>query len=434
MNIIIGAGLTGLSTAYHLESDDYVVFEARQEVGGLCTSRNLDGFTFDITGHVLHFKHDYTHSLASNLLAGNLHKVRRRSSIFFEGILVPYPFQMNLYSLPEDVKAECLEGVYEAARKPMTRRAESFEEWILASLGKGIAKHFMIPYNEKLWTVHPREMSTTWLKGFVPEPDVEAIVEGAEYDCKDRHVGYNAEFWYPLEGGIGTYPQAFLPFVDNLHLGVSVESIDVAGRTVLAGGERHRYSNLVSTAGVVDLVDMLEQAPEEIVASAQRLRANAVYSILLGIARPRLSEKHWIYVPQKELAPYRIGIPSNLSPKMAPEGTSSMCVEVAFRGDLGLSVPDLVERTIQDLKTMGLLRVDDEILVAEAVETPRAYVIYDFARDASLELIQDYLRAHRIYSIGRYGSWEYSTMEDAVLAGKETAELLSGQSAASAAA
>ena len=42
--VILGAGLAGLSTAYHLKKD-YEIYEKEGEVGGLCRSKNIDGFT-----------------------------------------------------------------------------------------------------------------------------------------------------------------------------------------------------------------------------------------------------------------------------------------------------------------------------------------------------------------------------------------------------
>ena len=55
MILIVGAGLAGLSTAYHLSGLPYRLYEREQEVGGLCRSYKKDGFTFDYTGHLLHF-------------------------------------------------------------------------------------------------------------------------------------------------------------------------------------------------------------------------------------------------------------------------------------------------------------------------------------------------------------------------------------------
>jgi UDP-galactopyranose mutase len=55
---ILGAGLAGLSTGYYLEKagrKDYAIFEKYKVVGGTCRSEKVDGFTFDYTGHFLHF-------------------------------------------------------------------------------------------------------------------------------------------------------------------------------------------------------------------------------------------------------------------------------------------------------------------------------------------------------------------------------------------
>ena len=56
MILIVGAGLAGLSTAYHLRGVPYKILEREREVGGLCRSYVKDGFTFDYTGHLLHFR------------------------------------------------------------------------------------------------------------------------------------------------------------------------------------------------------------------------------------------------------------------------------------------------------------------------------------------------------------------------------------------
>ncbi len=424
MIVILGAGLAGLSAAYHLHSKDYVLFDPNDAVGGVCNTFYQDGFTFDGVGHVMHFKQPYTLDLASKLLKGNLHKVRRKSSIYFDGAFVPYPFQMNLFRLPHDVKMECILGAIQARYERSRGETSNFAEWILASLGEGIAKHFMFPYNEKIWTVHPSEMTTSWLGGFVPEPDLQAILEGAVRDRENGLIGYNAEFWYPLRGGIQVYPQAFEQHVENIRLRTPVERVDVGRRAALAGGEWHPYNTLVSTAPIFKLIGMIEDAPEEIIRAAARLRANSVYSVLVGVDRPNISDQHWIYFPQKDLMFYRIGIPSNLSPHMAPEGTSSICAEIAYRGGLGLSERELIDRTLADLRKTGLLKSDDRVVTTRAVHFPVAYVLYDHLRDSSLKTIMEFLRAHGILSTGRYGAWEYSSMEDAVLEGKQAAELV----------
>ena len=41
--------------------------------------------------------------------------------------------------------------------------------------------------------------------------------------------------------------------------------------------------------------------------------------------------------------------------------------------------------------------------------------------------IQKYLQEKQIFSIGRYGNWEYAAMENAIFQGMETADLINGK-------
>ena len=55
---------------------------------------------------------------------------------------------------------------------------------------------------------------------------------------------------------------------------------------------------------------------------------------------------------------------------------------------------------------------------------PVAYVLFDHAYAAARATVLDYLSAQGIQTAGRYGSWEYSSMEDALLSGREAARAL----------
>ena len=49
----------------------------------------------------------------------------------------------------------------------------SFGEWIDWSFGAGISRHFMRPYNRKMWGVDLDEMSAEWTTWSVPVPTLE---------------------------------------------------------------------------------------------------------------------------------------------------------------------------------------------------------------------------------------------------------------------
>ena len=71
MNVVIGAGLSGLSAAYHMGSG-YKVLEREDEVGGLCRSVTTRGYTFDLAPHIFFTGSQYVNGLVNELLNGDL--------------------------------------------------------------------------------------------------------------------------------------------------------------------------------------------------------------------------------------------------------------------------------------------------------------------------------------------------------------------------
>ncbi len=203
---ILGAGLAGLSAAIHLSGAGCEVFEREDRPGGLCRSRHVRGYVFDYGPHVFYTKSAFVKTFVSSLLkkGGNrLVGKPRRAYIYLDGIYVKYPFEANLYPLPEKIKRECIVGAKN--RKPS--RGKSFSNWILSTFGKGIARHYMAPYNSKIWKYPLEMMGTDWIAGRVPAPSLRDIIAGANESGK-KEFGGNRYFHYPLFGGTGAIPAA----------------------------------------------------------------------------------------------------------------------------------------------------------------------------------------------------------------------------------
>jgi UDP-galactopyranose mutase len=65
---------------------------------------------------------------------------------------------------------------------------------------------------------------------------------------------------------------------------------------------------------------------------------------------------------------------------------------------------------------------EDPVLVANQVDMPYAYVVYDHDRPARVALIRKWLDDQDIVLAGRYSEWEYYNSDHAFLAGKRAAE------------
>ncbi len=436
MIVILGAGLAGLAAAGQLRRagrTDLRVLERESRPGGLCRSEQVDGYTFDYTGHFLHFRRPEVQSWVSGLIGENLQKVIRRAWIYSQGVYTPYPFQANTHGLPSDVVKECVLGFIDATvEAKIAGRAgsttddpdQSFEDWILKTLGSGIAKHFMVPYNTKLWTIPPREMTTEWMGRFVPRPTLEEVIDGALIDRRDQPFGYNAYFFYPVAGGIQVLPNALAPEAGPLELGREVVAIDLERRRIeVRDQEPVEYETLISTMPLKSLVSILRPIPDEIRSHGLELRHNSVLSVNIGVEGRILSEHNWVYFPGPETVFYRLGFPSNSSPNVTPAGASSVTAEIAYSDARPLGDRAAVIRQVKaDLERVGILRRGDRIGVEASFDIPCAYVLYDRARRQAVAEIHRFLNRHGIYSVGRYGGWEYSSMEDAIWSGKEVAE------------
>lgn len=430
MIVIVGAGLAGLSTAFHLKGVPYRLFEKEKEAGGLCRSYQLDGFTFDVTGHLLHFRQAEIKAFVEGLLAGRLDKHARRSFIYSHRTYTEYPFQVNTYGLPPEVVRECLLGFIATLTKPATApaaspEARSFKAWILENLGEGIAKHFMVPFNEKLWQVSLDELTSDWVSWLVPKPDLKDVLNGA-LGIKDKAFGYNPSFLYPAQGGIAVLPQAFLPGVREIVYGSELVEADTGRRrATFQDGQVVEYETLVSTIPVPELVRRCTDLPEAIREAAAGLRCVSVYNANLGVARERVSDKHWIYFPEPEYPFYRAGFPMNFSPTLGPPGCSSLYVEISHQPAEHIPPVVLLQRIREGMERAGILRPEDEIVVADVRDIRYAYVLFDKHRAGVLPAILAELERRGIHSIGRYGRWEHTSMEDAIGQGKQLAERLS---------
>jgi protoporphyrinogen oxidase len=433
--VILGGGLTGISTAVHLRAP-WVLFEREDRLGGHARTDERDGYRFDKTGHWLHLRDPAVKQLVDELLPGQMTPIARRARIFSHGVLTRFPFQANLHGLPPEVIKECLLGVIEAkvtgavaaSGGAATAEPKNFEEYCLRHFGAGISKHFMIPYNEKLWGVAPREITAAWCSRFVPLPNLELIVAGA-VGAGPPELGYNIGFLYPKQGGIETFTRALQTRMGahsktgRVHTKTSPDEIDWRGRAVVVGGERVPYRALVASIPLPELLKRMPGLPPEIEAHAARLRCTTLRYLNVASRAQPPADWHWIYVPEKKYPFYRVNVFSSAMPTMAPAGGASICVEMADRGPIS---DDVVRESAQALAAAGALASPDDVVFAERKEIQYAYVVFDDHYYPATRAIFSFLEDNGIYPRGRYGAWTYNAMEDCVIAGREVAALIDG--------
>jgi protoporphyrinogen oxidase len=367
--------------------------------------------------------------LIQRLLPDTFEQHARKAKIYTHGRYIDYPFQANVHALSPEIVKECILGFVETLREPL-HSPRSFHEWVLHTFGAGIAKYFMFPYNQKLWQIPLQELSVDWVSWSIPKPTLDEFLNGA-LGIQNQTFGYNPSFLYPKTGGIEILPRVFANHLDQQRLHYDTRATMLGPkkkRLEFDDGSSTQYEHLITTMPLTHLLSMIEPLPSDVAGAAATLSNIVVYDINIGVNRARISEAHWLYFPEPEYPFYRVGFPSNFSETVAPAGCSSMYVEVSTLPEKNLAEHTLRDSVLSALRRCGILRDDDDIVVCDIVRIECAYVHYNLERAHALDTIFHYLHQHNIHSTGRYGAWEYSSMEDAILAGKAVAERLTAGS------
>jgi protoporphyrinogen oxidase len=418
--VILGAGPTGLGAGYRLRErgeDGFEIYERAGKLGGLSTSFEDDkGYTWDVSGHIIFSGYPYFNELLDKLLGKEgVRRIDRESWIKFEDRYVRYPFQNHLSSLPEEAMLECLVGLVESQTIDRNRAYTNFDEWIQARFGAGVAKHFMVPYNLKVWSTPLEKMGFYWIAERVAVVDWKKALE-AMLRPKVTDWGPNATFGYPATKGTVGLWMAFAPPIgeERIHYRKRADSVDEEKREItFTDGTTRRYDRLLSTLPLDALVARLVHAPQNVRLASKRLLFNRLFTVGIGLKRPSPSKKNWIYFPNPKTPFYRMTYLSNYSPDIVPGGdTSKYCsllMETTYSRFNHLPPGDFVDTVVEGLVAEGILERSDVPLIESKflIHAGHAYPIPSVDRDEALSVIQDYLESKEIYSRGRFGSWKY---------------------------
>jgi UDP-galactopyranose mutase len=420
--VILGAGITGLSAAYHVGSN-YRLFEAQSHVGGVASSFHVgagdhsSGWRFDHAIHVLYTRDAYAAALLKTLLGPDLLKHVRNAVIYSEGRFTKYPYQAHQYGLPAQIVEENLLGLLDRNHS----ETSNFEEWIVKTYGSGIAKNFMLPYNRKVWATDLREMSIDWIEGRVPRTEFRDVLRSV-LNINTEEYGHNAEFWYPRRDGIQRLPNAFIEAGVRAECGCAVREIDTNRRALLVDGIGEvLYDEIISTLPIPRLVNLIDERDPQLREAAQSLRFNRVVTVNIGARSASTHSAHWVYVPDQSIPFQRFSVPSNFSTDCAPRDGVAITTETSVGPTGPINIERIVQQTLDALSQMGIVRSEDVECVVPRVIDP-AYVVPTTKSVEIVNMLLSSIQERGIISCGRFGAWKYLNMDEAILDGKFAAE------------
>jgi len=408
MDIIIGAGISGLSYAAFCGHKDYLILEQSDRIGGYCKTTERNGYVWDYSGHFFHFKDkEIEQFVAQGIPADDILTIHKNTQIRYKDRLVDYPFQMNIHQLPQQEFIECL---YDLFVNP-TKDYSNFKEMLYAKFGKSIADKFLIPYNSKLYACDLNTLDKDAMGRFFPYAEKEQIIKNFKASNNDT---YNATFVYPKHGAI-QYVDSMASHVakEAIRLNEPIVAVSPKEHTVtLASGEKMHYDRLISTVPFSKLMELTGEAGHP------SLSWNQVLVFNIGFDKQGLDTKnHWIYFPEDKYCFYRVGFYSNI----LGNNRCSLYVELGFDKYAHVQPEEWLDRVLKDLQEAQIISADMKVVDYETIIMNPAYV---HVSAEAMELVaakKEQLAQDDIYSIGRYGSWTYCSIEDNIKEAKALA-------------
>jgi protoporphyrinogen oxidase len=327
--------------------------------------------------------------------------------------LIDYPFENGVRELPAREKVDCILGYVLARTK--TKELHNLQEWIDNRLGFGIAKHFMLPYNKKIWNCELSDISVELVNSKIDPVTAVDFIKGALWK---NTVGrqYQSVFIYLLKGIQEMVDYIARDIRNNICLNSNVENLSKNSNKwiVTAGnGVEKEFDMIISTIPLVELLKKINIAGIE--KKYDELKWNNTFFVLAGLKKGSKfnpnNDCHWLFFKGNEVF-YRVTLMHNFSDLFLPA-----CVaEVTQKGGIsGLTAEEIKSIVLRDLLRLGIIGSSGEIAQTDIKFVEHTYAIPTVGLGKIKTKISEVLKAQNMFLLGRNGNWDYINMDGVFL-------------------
>jgi protoporphyrinogen oxidase len=423
--LILGTGMAGCGAAhrFHANGITPIMYDKNAYHGGHTASFQDSGFIFDQGPHISFTKDSRIQDLFADSVDQLYETMQLNANNYWRGHWPRHPVQLHMHGLPEDVIVKAISDFVEERQAP-ERPIRNYADWLLASFGRTFAELFPMQYTRKYHLTSADNMSIDWLGPRIYRPNLEEVLRGAISPAAPT-VHYISHFRYPREGGFMSYLKKFIP-LGTLKLEHELRSIDPRTRQLrFSNGSVANYDVLVSSIPLPELVRMIQGAPQDVRDAAQRLACSTCVLVNVGVNREDLSKSQLTYIYDDDICFTRLSFPHMFSGNNVPKGLGSIQAEVYFSDKykpLTGAPQDWIDPVLRDLRRIGLVREEDEVVFRNARLLKYANIIFDLERARAVETVHGYLDDLKIAYCGRYGDWGYMWTDESFKSGEQAAE------------
>lgn len=422
---VIGAGISGLSTARLLQDKGYdvTIYERDKKPGGLLKCRRVNGSLFHTCGgHVFNSKRqdvlDWFWSFF--IREEEFTKTDRNSCVFMdknnsslEYDCIPYPIENHMYLFDKKIQESFYNDLEEidkvkGANTNITDY-QSFGDFLRWRFGKTLYNLYFQPYNEKVWKRDLNTVPMSWMEGKLPMPTTtEMRVNNANQVEEKAFV--HSSFWYENNDG-SQYIADKLANGLNIKYCTSIESIQYNNGIWIVCGEV--YDAVVFCGNIKEMITMINGVNiDEFKEPVKALKYHGTTAVFCEIDKNPYS---WIYQPSRNHNSHRIICTGNFAKtnnnEKLPEGRITATIE--FTDEISkMAILDNLSRIPLNPKYL-----DHEY-------NQYTYPIQDMNTRNLIKELKSVLGPYDFYFTGRFADWEYYNMDVAIGAAIDLVENL----------
>ncbi len=397
---IIGAGISGLTTAHMLKEKGFsiTIFEKESQPGGLIRCKRVNGSLFHICGgHIFNSKRQDVLNWFWSIFnkEEEFSKANRNSIVFLDNNLkVPYPIEDHVYLLDEQTQKGFINDLIKISQEKESN-PQNFEEFLKQRFGVTLYNLYFQPYNKKIWRKDLKNVPLSWLEGKLPMPTVPEMIYNNMNHIEEKNFVHSV-FWYEKKDG-SQYIANKLSQGFNIHYNSPITSIKYLNNKWEINGTYFDY--VIFCGNIKDLPSIISGINiDKYSKQIEDLEYHGTTSVFCEIDKNPYS---WIYQPSQLHESHRIICTGNFAESNNAKGMMTGTIEFTDYID--------EEEIKQNLKKMPL----NPRYITHCYNK-YTYPIQDVNTRKIIQEIKQYLQPYNFFFTGRFADWEYYNMDVAM--------------------
>lgn len=446
--VVIGGGVCGLYAARQLAKAGIrvTIIEKESTVGGLATSRKLNGNYYDYGSHMLHaFDREIFDDLVE-IMGEERISVESNAKIRWNNSFYRYPLQFIdiLKGMPLWTFLKCIIGLLytQVTNHFRAQEPKNAEEALIQLYGKPLYKFFFKEFTHRYWGIPPTKLSATFIKTKMPRLSAVDYIKKilAKFGIKDKTKSVESpllkETLYYSRTGAETLPRRIAARVKEeggiIYLNAKLDKIYHENNRIIKISyvdlttKTHHIINCDQCISTIPLPFLIKsftpKVDKKIIATSNQLKYKPVTIFGFLVKKQKCLDALYIYYRARTF--HRIAEPKNAGLIVTPADYTILIVETIY--DIQKmnenEIKNAKKRVIDDLSQENICQPSD-IAESYLLYLETGYPIFDLGFEPHFEKVKNFIaNIENLISTGRQGAFCYPNMHKAMRMGATAAE------------